>query len=312
MRLALRHRLVRRVAVPAAVVVAAVSLGMLVWWPASTPTPTLAGTVLTASVTKSTNHKPNLNLGKTLFDETCASCHGSAAQGSAVAPSLQGLGAGTIDLWLSSGWMPLATPSVQPARKPPKYDPAQNVDIAQYVASLSNYQGFAIPKVNLKGANVANGFSVFAEICAACHTITGAGDALSGGIIAPSLHDVSKTQIAEAVRTGPGNMPRFGRGVISNAQLSDVIAYVTRNIEHPTNPGGLGLGGVGPVAEGFVGLFIGVGLCVLAAFWIGDRTPRGPVGAEQHGDGEGGPGGDGGNPGPVGDDGGSDREIQHV
>jgi len=60
---------------------------------------------------------------------------------------------------------------------------------------------------------------------------------------------------------------------------------VTRYIEHPRDPGGLGLGGVGPVAEGFVGLFVGVGLCVLAAFWIGDRTPRDleEDGADGHG-----------------------------
>ena len=29
---------------------------------------------------------------------------------------------------------------------------------------------------------------------------------------------------------------------------------------------------MGPVAEGFVGLFVGVGACLLAALWVGDRT----------------------------------------
>ena len=45
-----------------------------------------------------------------------------------------------------------------------------------------------------------------------------------------------------------------------------------KHIQHPDSPGGLALGGVGPVAEGFVGLFVGVGACLLAAFWVGDRT----------------------------------------
>ena len=76
----------------------------------------------------------------------------------------------------------------------------------------------------------------------------------------------------EAIRTGPGNMPRFGPGTISPAQVVDVVGYVVKNIQHPTSPGGLSLGGVGPVAEGFVGLFVGVGLCMLAALWIGDRA----------------------------------------
>jgi ubiquinol-cytochrome c reductase cytochrome c subunit len=47
---------------------------------------------------------------------------------------------------------------------------------------------------------------------------------------------------------------------------------VTKVIQHPDNRGGLGLGGIGPVAEGFVGLLIGVGALMLVAFWIGDRA----------------------------------------
>ena len=42
-------------------------------------------------------------------------------------------------------------------------------------------------------------------------------------------------------------------------------------IQHPVNQGGLGLGGIGPVAEGFIGLLFGVGGIMLVAFWLGDR-----------------------------------------
>jgi len=34
----------------------------------------------------------------------------------------------------------------------------------------------------------------------------------------------------------------------------------------------VGLGGLGPVGEGFVGLALGVGLLALIGFWIGDRS----------------------------------------
>ena len=50
------------------------------------------------------------------------------------------------------------------------------------------------------------------------------------------------------------------------------MAYVTEQIQHPANPGGFGLGGIGPVAEGFVGLLFGVGGLMLVCFWIGDRS----------------------------------------
>jgi ubiquinol-cytochrome c reductase cytochrome c subunit len=73
------------------------------------------------------------------------------------------------------------------------------------------------------------------------------------------------------MRIGPANMPRFS-GNLTDAQVRDVVAYVTEYIQHPTNPGGAGLGGVGPVAEGFVALLIGVGGLALICFWIGDRS----------------------------------------
>jgi ubiquinol-cytochrome c reductase cytochrome c subunit len=215
--------------------------------------------------------KPLVELGKTLFVENCSACHSVTAQGSAVAPNLVGLGAATIDLWIRTGWMPLADPGIQPVNKTPKFTIAQTNAIVAYVTSLGP-GGPAIPKIDLKNANLNEGFSLFALNCAACHTITGMGDALADGIHAPSLHGVAPEQIGEAIRTGPGNMPRFGPGEISHAQLEDIVDYVTKEIQHPTSPGGLGLGGVGPVAEGFVGLFVGVGVCVLLAFWIGDRT----------------------------------------
>jgi hypothetical protein len=86
-------------------------------------------------------------------------------------------------------------------------------------------------------------------------------------------------------------MPRFGPGTISPAQVVDIVGYVVKNIQHPTSPGGLSLGGVGPVAEGFVGLFVGVGLCMLAALWVGDRSENeedeGHAGHEDHGGHEG-------------------------
>ena len=66
-------------------------------------------------------------------------------------------------------------------------------------------------------------------------------------------------------------MPVF-TGNLTDAQLRDVVAYVTQKIQHPQNPGGLGLGGIGPVAEGFIGLALGVGMLALVGFWIGDRS----------------------------------------
>lgn len=235
-----------------------------------------ASSQVKASLTakESTTAASQLAAGRTLFVENCSSCHGIGAVGGSRAPNLRGLGAATVDLWLSAGWMPLAEPTAEPQPKPAKFDRTGVLEIVKYVTSLApSFGNPGIPvKLNISHANVAEGFSLFALNCAPCHTITGAGDALADGIYAPPLHGVTKTMVWEAIRTGPGNMPRFGPGTISPAQVVDIVGYVVKHIQHPTSPGGLSLGGVGPVAEGFVGLFVGVGVCMLAALWIGDRA----------------------------------------
>ena len=211
--------------------------------------------------------------GQALFAANCSSCHGAEARGKPlVAPNLQGLGAGTVDFWVSTGRMPLANTSVQATRKPPRFDRIQTLEIAAWVQSLTPGQGTKVPVVKTAGADLQNGNTLFTLNCAACHTISGAGDALAEGAYAPSLHLATPTQVVEAIRSGPGNMPRFSAGNITNAEARDIAAYVTGVLQHPNNAGGVGLGGIGPVGEGFVGLLIGVGVLMLFCFWIGDRT----------------------------------------
>ncbi|MEI8127032.1 MAG: c-type cytochrome [Actinomycetota bacterium] len=220
------------------------------------------------------------NLGRALYMQNCASCHGIEANGvpptgtsgtSSNFPNLLGVGPAAIDFWIESGRMPAAEPrDVQSKRKRARFDHTQAMAIASWVNSL--HPGLPlVPTVNTTGADVANGASLFALNCAACHTITGGGDALAAHTYAPSLRNIPGYQVAEAIRTGPGNMPRF-TGNLTDAQVRDIVTYVTVNIQHPVNTGGLGLGGLGPVAEGFVGLALGVGFLALAGFWVGERN----------------------------------------
>ena len=270
-------RLLRKILVPFAAIVVAASMATLLMGrshvasPTSTPSPSQFS--LTAA--GSASRKAQLQTGYQLFQVHCSFCHGTRADGSTgIAPNLQGLGPGVVQLWLRTGWMPLKTPGAQPDNKPPAFNDTQIREIALWVASLKKGGVPFPPKLHLNKANVAQGFSLFTLNCAPCHTITGAGDALADGYHAPPLKAVTRHEVYEAVRSGPQNMPQFGPKNITPAQLRDIIKYVIKNIKHPVSPGGISLGGVGPVAEGFVGLFIGVGGCLLAAYWVGDRTER--------------------------------------
>lgn len=218
-----------------------------------------------------------VKLGAALYSENCASCHGVQANGVPASgtrgayPDLVGLGPATIDFWIDSGRMPAKdTSAVQAPRREPALTPRQAEAIAAWVNSLDPSYPY-IPKPNLKNANAADGMALFALNCAACHTIEGDGDALAFSTFAPSLRHIPAFQVAEAIRTGPGNMPRF-TGNLSDQQVDDIVKYVTTEIQHPRNIGGFGLGGLGPVAEGFVGLLIGVGFLALICYWIGERS----------------------------------------
>jgi len=215
---------------------------------------------------------PSQQSGKTLFEQVCSSCHGVSAEGSARAPTLVGLGAATVDFWVRTGRMPLEKPSAQAIEKPPLFTPDKSRQIADYVAAIAP-GGEPIPTVDLSSASLQNGGELFRLNCATCHSFVGAGGALSYGSYAPTLATAAKTPvvIAEAIRTGPANMPRFSTAQLSDSDMNDIIRYVTYAVQ-PQDRGGFDLGHVGPVAEGFIGIGLGVGLLMVAAFWIGERA----------------------------------------
>lgn len=230
-------------------------------------------------LTSVTAQESFLSLGQQLYAAQCQACHGAFADGTPIPqtpqgggfPNLVGLGPATVDFWVTSGRMPATdTHLTQQNRRPARLDHMQALAIAAFLNSLDPATPY-IPNVKTSQANIASGFALFALNCAACHTITGDGDALANDTFAPSLRNIPAYQVAEALRTGPANMPVF-TGNLSDQQLRDVVDYVVRKIQHPENPGGLGLGGIGPVGEGFIGLALGVGLLALVGFWVGDRS----------------------------------------
>ena len=206
--------------------------------------------------------------GQALFAQTCATCHGMFAQGTATGPSLIGVGAAAVDFQVSTGRMPGAESGAEMPRKPPRFKTKQTHELAAYIASLGG--GPAIPapeQVSTAGADVGLGQQMFISSCAQCHNFVGAGGALTYGKYAPPLTDSTPTQIYEAMLTGPEAMPVFNDTTITPSQKRDIIAYVTETRTSP-NPGGFSLGRVGPVTEGLVAWLGGIGALVAAAIWI--------------------------------------------
>ncbi|MET8292170.1 c-type cytochrome [Streptomyces sp. NPDC048448] len=214
--------------------------------------------------------------GKKLFSVGCASCHGTGGQGSSDGPSLVGVGAAAVDFQVGTGRMPAQQPGAQIPRKKVIYSQAEIDQLAAYIASLG--AGPTVPtksQVSPEGADIAKGGELFRTNCAQCHNFTGKGGALTDGKFAPGLEGVDPKHIYEAMQTGPQNMPSFPDTTLSEKNKKDIIAYLDAvNGDNTESPGGLDLGGLGPVSEGLFGWIFGLGVLVAVAVWVAARTAK--------------------------------------
>jgi quinol---cytochrome-c reductase cytochrome c subunit len=206
--------------------------------------------------------------GASLFLENCASCHGPDGRGGPAGPTLIGTGSAGADFYLRTGRMPLGAPNQPPQRGDPHFDEEQIAALVEYVSSLG--RGPEIPQVS-QGGDLHRGFELFTANCAACHGSSGSGNAVGGGAAAANLHEANALDVAEAMVVGPGVMPRFD---FDRRDQDAIVAYVLY-LQDPDSPGGLPLGGFGPVSEGFVAVVIGLSIFVAVARFVG-RRPRGP------------------------------------
>lgn len=217
---------------------------------------------------------PGVEPGEALYLRDCAWCHGNDGRGTNLGSSLTGVGEASADFMLRTGRMPIDTPEVQPEKAPPAYPPEQIEALVAYVGSLGT--GPEIPEVDPGSGVMHRGALLYEEHCAACHSSTGIGAALTSGLIAPDVLESTPTEIAESVRIGgaglfSGNMPEFDEGTIDEQALNDLIAYILA-LQEPHQRGGSSLQRLGPVAEGFVAFAVGLLLTVLLVRWIGKRA----------------------------------------
>lgn len=209
--------------------------------------------------------------GAVLFRRGCVSCHGEGGVGAPGGPPLLGVGAASAHFYLTTGRMP-ANEQGEDAniqRKPPAYSPDEIAALVAYVAALGE-GGVPIPDVDPANGDLAHGGELYRLNCAACHGAAGTGGALSYGRNAPTLAEATPVQVAEAIRIGPGQMPRFTSEVLTSEEVDSIVRYV-QFLQTVGDPGGFALGRVGPIPEGFVAIVIGLGATLLAAFWIGKR-----------------------------------------
>ncbi len=206
--------------------------------------------------------------GEQIYAQRCSSCHGLSLHGTADGPPLLGVGAAYLDFMLRTGRMPAAVPTGQPLHERALLDDAQIRAVVAYVVRA----GGGSPKLPVvRSGNPIHGRTAFVNNCQACHGVSGRGASVGYAEVAPSLLQATPEEIAEAIRVGPAVMPRFGRDTIDDRTVNDIVAYVALLKERDTRmgQGGLQIGQIGPVAEGFIAWAVGLGLLLLMCRWIG-------------------------------------------
>jgi len=205
--------------------------------------------------------------GAELYAQKCASCHGAQQWGSPDGPSLRRVGLADVDFYLSTGRMPAAVPWIEVEHRDERA--GQQLPLAQ-IRALEAYLapvvagGPALPQV-VAGRNADRGRELYAVNCQQCHGVGGTGGSIGRADWAPALHAATIDEVADAVRAGPGEMPRFGEQQFSQSELDDLAGYVL--LMQSGQPGsGIPSSSTGPVPEGALGY---LAIVVLIAFVFG-------------------------------------------
>ncbi len=207
--------------------------------------------------------------GRLAYIQRCATCHGTDLRGGLNGPGLRGVGAADVDFWVRTGRMPAAVPWIQVGHRGAQLSP-QTIDaIVAYVSAVQP-GGPAIPVVVTNG-DPGRGQALFRQNCMHCHGADATGGAIGESSWAPGLRPATITQVAEAVRIGPGEMPSFGERQLDANDLDDIVSYVS---ERRADAGfsGLPFASNGPVPEGLYGWIAAALMALIAyAFSVGPK-----------------------------------------
>jgi ubiquinol-cytochrome c reductase cytochrome c subunit len=211
--------------------------------------------------------------GRAVYVQYCASCHGVDLRGGKRAPTLLGAGAAGADFYVTTGRMPAAVPWLEVGHRgqQPYLTPLQQDAVVRYVASVA--PGPPIPIVVTNG-DAVRGRTLFEQNCMHCHGVDARGGAIGRGDWAPALDRATVTQVAEAIRIGPGQMPRFGPHQIDAASLDDIATYLTERRD-TTDFAELPVRAGGTVPEGLYGWIAAGSLAFFAfVFWSADEREQ--------------------------------------
>lgn len=171
------------------------------------------------SITELTTNKKANNMGRRLFANNCAVCHGSAGVGSYGFPQL------SDNEWQWGGTDEQIIQTITHGRTAamPAWKAALGAEKTKHVVSYVQDISTGADKPNEEGA------AVFQTYCVACHGADGSGNQMLGS---PSLVDDvwlygnTESQLTATISSGrSGKMPAHA-GLLSEEKIKLIVAYV--------------------------------------------------------------------------------------
>jgi ubiquinol-cytochrome c reductase cytochrome c subunit len=185
--------------------------------------------------------------------------------------SLALTGGAPVDFFVSTGRMPDAIKTLQAMHVDPHFTQGQIAAVDAYVTSRAQVVT-PIPNVVLSAGLLQHGRVLFEANCEACHGVAGQGASVGGGWVAVPLYQATSKEIGEAIRIGPGMMPRFTPAQLSDRDIDSVATYVHYLTATAPSFGGFTMDYAGPAAEGLVGGLLGVGTLFWVIYFTGTKA----------------------------------------
>lgn len=166
--------------------------------------------------------------GEALYARDCVVCHGSDGRGGRTpddrpVPPVDDVSIAYARLTLRTHRMPPGSDPFDNRDRRRRYDEQQQADVLAFLVERFELSGdVETPPVG----DPARGLERYALNCAACHGATGDGGVAGGGAWTPRINRYDTEVIADAIRVGPFEMPRFSRDALSDEDVGDIAAFL--------------------------------------------------------------------------------------